>query len=152
MIRNVYLTSFRQSHSLPAGVVPYSAAVYQPRGYSYPKVAWTDIRRESGEWIRPRQFLHAERPLEAYRDALLKLYESRLLQAQTWAEQTEHDVALCCWCPHDRAAKRQLEEWGSFVCHTAVLSEFIYKRLLIAVWEDGERRHMAVLAQKGIAS
>lgn len=147
-MKNVYLTSFLRSHSLPPGVVPYSAAVYPPRGYEgYPKVAWTDIRRD-GEWIRPRQFVSEERPLEAYRNALWTLYESRRKEAAIWVGEVEHDVALCCWCPHDRAAKRQVEQWGSFVCHTAVLSEFIYERLGVAVWEDGERRHMAVLGQR----
>lgn len=146
-MKNVYLTSFFRSHDLPPGVVPYSAAVYQPRGYSYPKVNWTDIRL-GAQWIRPRQFIAEARPLQAYRDALWDLYESRRREAAVWVAETPHDVALCCWCPHDKAAKRQLEEWGSFVCHTAVLSEFIYDRLGIAVWEDGERRHMAVLQQR----
>lgn len=147
-MNNVYLTSFLRSHSLPPGVVPYSAAVYQPKGYDYAKVVWTDIRRQDGEWIRPRQFIDCDAPLAAYRAALMRLYAERLDDAIVWRDATPHDVALCCWCPHDKAAKRQLEQWGSFVCHTAVLSEFIHDRLGVAVWEDGERRHMAVLGQR----
>ena len=147
-MKNVYLTSFFQSHSLPDDVVPMSAAVYQPKGYSYPKVDWTDIRNLDGEWIRPRDFIQFAHPLQAYRDALYQQYMLRRALAIHWRDTTPHDVALCCWCPHDRAAKRQMEQFGSFVCHTAVLSEFIYRELGVAVWEDGERRHMAVLGQR----
>lgn len=146
-MKNVYLVSFFQSHALPPGVIPMSAAVYQPRGYAYEKVAWTDIRRD-GQWIRPRDFISFPYPLQAYRDALYGLYLGRRDEAVRWRDETPHDVALCCWCPHDKAAKRQLEQFGSFVCHTAVLSEFIYRELGVAVWEDGERRHMAVLGQR----
>lgn len=146
-MKNIYLTSFMRSHSLPPGVVPYSAAVYQPKGYSYEKVAWTDIRPAGGQWIRPREFLSEDEPLDGYRQALLSLYGSRKEAAVAWRDSVPHDVALCCWCPYDRAAQRQLDQFGSFVCHTAVLGEFIYNELGVAVWEDADRRKMAVLTQ-----
>lgn len=148
MLRHVYLTSFFLSHCLPPGVEPMSVAVYQPRGFNYPKVAWADIRPDGEHWIRPRDFISQPDPLKAYHDALFALYESRIEAARYWANTLQNDVALCCWCPNDRAARRQIEQFGSFVCHTAVLSEFIFRRLGLAVWEDGDRRHMAVLGQK----
>lgn len=124
-----------------------SVAVYQPKGYSYPKVEWADIRRD-GRWTRPRDFLSSEQPLVAYHDALYALYMERKDEAEWWRDAIPWDVALCCWCPYDQAAQRQLKDFGSFVCHTAVLSEFIYRELHVQVWEDGDRRHMAVLGQK----
>lgn len=145
-MNNVYLSSFFRAKQLPEGVVPYSAAVYQPSGYAFPKVAWTDIRK-NGAWIRPRNFLHEDNPVKAYHDALYDHYRTRTEEAVEWAKTCDHDVALCCWCPFDKAARRQLKEWGSFICHTAVLSEFVYNELGVPVWEDGDRRHMAVLNQ-----
>ena len=146
-MKNVYLCSFQHSHELPPGVTPMSVAVYQPNGYDYPKVEWADIRRD-GHWIRPRDFITEAQPLVAYHDALYALYMERKAEAEWWRDAVPWDVALCCWCPYDQAAQRQLKDFGSFVCHTAVLSEFIYRELHVQVWEDGDRRHMAVLGQR----
>lgn len=143
----IYLTSFDRSVKLPKTIKKLSAAVYQPYGFKYPKVDWTDIRDQNGNWIRPRNFLGEPSPLIAYRQALIDLYMSRLPEAQDWAWSLEGDVALCCWCPYDKAAQRQLKEHGSFVCHTAVLGEFISNALQLPVWYDGDRRQMAVLTQ-----
>ncbi len=149
MIRHVYLTSFQKSHALPPGVELRSAAVYQPTGYAYPKVDWTDIRADGHHWIRPRDFIGNHEPLLAYRQALLNVYLGRLDAARAWAQSLTSDVALCCWCPYDKAAQRQLHQFGSFVCHTAVVGEFIYNFLDdLRVWEDEDRRSMAVLTQR----
>ena len=142
----IYLTSFFKIKELPKGVIPYSAAVYQPKGFSLEKVAWTDIRKD-GKWIRPREFLDCDNPLHSYRAAMLDLYGSRIEEAKEWAAGLTGPVALCCWCPYDRAAKRQIETFGSFVCHTAVLSEFCSQELGLPVWEDADRRRMSVLTQ-----
>lgn len=143
----VYFTSFFKAKDLPEGVIPYSAAVYQPKGFNFEKVAWTDIRKD-GKWTRPREFLDCPNPLHGYREAMLDLYESRYEEALEWANSLREPVALCCWCPYDRAAQRQLKDFGSFVCHTAVLSEFCSERLGLPVWEDSDRRRMSVLTQK----
>lgn len=147
-MNNVYLTSFQASHALPPGVVPMSAAVYQPKGYAYEKVAWTDIRYDGEHWIRPREFVDAQNPLAAYREALYGLYMARKNDAELWVGMVPEDVALCCWCPYERAARRQIEQWGSYVCHLSVVGEFIYNELGVAIWTDGDRRNMAVLTQR----
>lgn len=41
----------------------------------------------------------------------------------------------------------QMSSWGSFVCHTAVLGEFL-TALGETVWYDGDRLNLAVLGQK----
>lgn len=146
---DIYLTSFRLSHGLAPHIVKMSVAMYPPKGYEHiPQLSWALIADEHGQWIRPRNFVTEEQPLQAYHDALYAQYKSRLGEAVAWSEQLSNDVALLCWCPYDRAAQRQLGDFGSFVCHTAVLSEFIFKELGLAVWEDGDRRHMAVLEQR----
>jgi hypothetical protein len=145
--KHVYITSFFKSHLVPKEVEKFSAAVYPPKGYEWmPKAMWTDIRDKQGNWTRPRNFEKAENPLMAYRNALWELYSEREREAVRWLSEREGAIALCCWCPADRPAQRQLKEWGSFVCHTAVLGEFI-TALGHRVWYDSDRLRMAVLTQ-----
>jgi hypothetical protein len=140
------MTSFRRAHV--AGAPVYSAAVYQPKGYALPKADWTDIRVPAGDWIRPREFLGEPDPLRAYAEALVRLYDSRIDAAREWFERVGreyHACALCCWCPYDRAAQRQLAEFGSFVCHTGPLGWWIENRLGVRVWNDTDRARMKAI-------
>jgi hypothetical protein len=135
----VLMTSFFQSRKSPFPC--YSAAVYQPRGFAYPKIDWTDIRDANGSWIRPREFLGEPDPAKAYYAAMLAHYDEREEEAVRWAEACDC-LTMCCWCPFDRAAKRQLQEFGSFICHTGPLGEFIETRLNIPVFYDRDRLSM----------
>lgn len=135
----IHFTSFGRSKKLE--IPKYSCAVYQPKGYNYPKIEWTDIRRE-GHWTRPRDFLTAYKPLDAYREALWALYSSREEAIHKWLYGIKGEVALCCWCPFDRAAQRQLVEHGSFVCHTAVLGLVLEKKFHQIVTYDADREKM----------
>ena len=144
----IYLTSFFEEKVLPDDVRRFSAAVFQPKGYSFPKADWTDIRDSTGRWTRPRNFLGEDYPPASYRSALLGIYNSRLHEAREWLETNESfDTALLCWCPYDKAAQRQLKEWGSFICHTAVLGEFLSDTLAVPVWYDADRLNLTVLKQ-----
>lgn len=148
----IYLTSFFKAKELPDDVTRYSAAVYQPAGYRFPKAEWTDIRDSDGEWIRPRNFLTSAEPHQAYRERLLRLYHSRISEAQRWLEtQGFQSASLHCWCPYDKAAQRQLKEWGSFICHTAVIGEFLSTELKVPVWYDADRLRLLPLEQKGLS-
>lgn len=141
---NVLLTSFQRSHNI--GHPACSVAVYQPEGYALPKVEWADIRRGK-VWTRPRDFIAEPDPLAAYHQSLLDLYRTREDQIRQWIEANGRfwtTMALCCWCPYDRAAQRQLGEHGSFVCHSAVVGE-ILEELGVRVWYDSDRRLMKVL-------
>lgn len=136
------ITSFQRAFQLP--VPAFSAAVYQPQGYSLPKADWADIRR-NGTWTRPRDFVgQGEDPLLLYHQALLNLYAERWDEIEHWIRSVGNDFALCCWCPYDRAAQRQLHEHGSFVCHTAVVGEVLQDHG-VRVWYDEDRRRMKVL-------
>jgi hypothetical protein len=139
------ITSFQRSHGLEA---VFSAAVYQPKGYNYPKAEWADIRRD-GVWTRPRDFIGEPDPLAAYRNALLHLYGERHRHIEDWLEGVKlgwgDQFVLCCWCPYDRAAQRQLGEHGSFVCHTAVIGEVLERDHDVQVFYDSDRRLMKVL-------
>lgn len=133
----ILLTSFfKVKEATDRGYQPYSVAVYQPKGYALPKLDFFDIRGPGGNWTRPRDFAHLPNPLGSYRDALVSLYQSRLggiIQWYEWLENyADHPVAaLCCWCPYDKAAQRQLKEWGSFVCHTEVIRQILLSMVLI---------------------
>lgn len=145
----IYITSFQRATELPlAHEQIFSAAVWQPKNHNYTKADWTDIRDKDGVWIRPREFVDQERPLWAYRAALYAHYDNRYLQARHWVEEKLArwgSIALCCWCPFEVAAQRQLREHGSFVCHTSVLGEWINTELKQPVWYDSDRVRMAVL-------
>jgi hypothetical protein len=84
-------------------------------------------------------------PLEGYRDALWKLYNGRIDETDAWlyaVEASGYDVSLCCWCPYDRAAQRQLGEHGSFVCHTAVMGKFLEEVMKVSIKYDTDRDQM----------
>lgn len=148
----IYLTSFFRSDELPDSVEKWSAAVYQPKGYDFPKAGWADIREDkTGEWIRPRMFEGHPNPRTAYRDWLYQEYMGRKEEAMIWLYGLEGDAALMCWCPRDKAAQRQLKDWGSFICHTAVIGEFLHKEFDVPVWYDSDRLNMTVLGQKGLS-
>ncbi len=148
---NVLITSFQRSHDLQQLLMPtFSVAMYQPKGYTLPRVDWALIGHPDGsDWIRPRNFIGHPKPLESYREALMERYEARIFDAKLWFDgmaQTGHQaVAFCCWCPYDQAAQRQMGEHGSYVCHTDVLGEYIEKRLQIRCWFDSDRRHMKAI-------
>jgi hypothetical protein len=139
---SIVLTSFKRSGDYsslrghPQGGItrPYSAAVYQPRGFSYPKLDFWDIRDDRGNWTRPRE----------YRGKLIDLYASRIEAINDWLHDLDHTAVLCCWCPYDRAAQRQLRDWGSFVCHTAVMYE-VLRGLGVEVLLDPDRDRMVKL-------
>jgi len=144
----IYLTSFRKSVDLPPEFDTWSAAVYQPKGFNYPKAKCFDIRTEAGLWIRPRLFASASQPLICYRASLLTLYKSRAKEILRWLTGVGGEAALCCWCPYEKAAQRQLKEWGSFVCHLSVVGEYVTDYTEETVWYDSDRLQMAVLTQK----
>lgn len=132
----ILLTSFFKSHeAIAKGYTPYSVAVYQPKGFNYPKLDFFDIR-QNGRWIRPRDFIGEQYPLTKYQEVLERLYYTREAEIRAWKESLANyvnndvrtnttKVALCCWCPYDRAAQRQLQTHGTFVCHTAIIGKII---------------------------
>ncbi len=145
----IYLTSFMRSAELPPGIELWSAAVYQPRGFEFPKARCFDIRDFTNRWIRPREYMAEKQPLLMYRKALLKLYRGRANRILKWlGERKGHNIALCCWCPYERAAQRQLKEWGSYVCHLSVVGEYLADNTKELIWYDSDRLKMAVLTQK----
>ncbi len=136
----VLMTSFFKSNKLE--MEKWSVAVYQPKGYRYPKVDWADIRLD-GKWIRPREFLGEPDPAAAYFKFMVEMYRSRIDEAAEWLQDYYvHDVAFCCWCPHDRAARAQLEEFGSFICHTGPLAAFLRDDCGVEVVLDKARELM----------
>jgi hypothetical protein len=153
---SVLLTSFKRYHddiAYPYPTMPgYSIAVYQPSWYEpLPKLDLFDIRRHAGTWTRPRDFITVGHDpakadstlLRAYHDTLLTMYRDRYaaLKYKDLGELAYNDVALCCWCPYDKAAKRQLDDYGSFVCHSWVVESFL-KELGVKVVRDLDRKDM----------
>jgi hypothetical protein len=114
-------------------------------------MALFDIREDGiGMWTLPRYFVFTDRAgkqtntnedvLQRYRDRLLGMYEARLKGAR-FPDVLHEDIALCCWCPYEKAAKRQLETYGTFVCHSVAVEAFLQKHG-IEVVRDKDRERM----------
>lgn len=168
----VFLTSFKVYHERygqpPTWKTPpvgYSIAVYQPHWYSQLlKLDLFDIRDEHGQWVRPRNFIpepesREEELVRGVDPALLRRYHNTLLgmYEKRWRHDLElglslrrdhfdqhEDVALCCWCPYDKAAQRQLRDYGSFVCHSWPVETFLLE-LGVPVVRDIDRERMVRL-------
>jgi hypothetical protein len=160
----IYLTSFKAywegeddvctyTYKMPA----FSIAVYQPKWYwNLEPLRLFDIR-DRGRWIRPRDFITEEASTAPDHELLLR-YHLKLYSMYTerWDRQPEYeqkaflrrvqsqDEAWCCWCPYDKAAKRQLDTYGSFVCHSWVVETFL-KTLGVDVQRDEDRERMVRL-------
>lgn len=157
----IVLTSFKRYHELlaenPNARWPgFSVAVYQPSWYrGLLKLDIFDIRKGS-TWIRPREFLPPEHDpsqpnpalLQRYHDTLVELYEERfrdtskfLTEKRLLESARTGRAAFCCWCPYDQAAKRQLHDYGSFVCHTWPIETFLRSQGFDVV-RDKDRKDM----------
>jgi hypothetical protein len=149
-----YLTSFKRWHRGevdfpdPESLTAYSIAVYQPRWYpELPTLQTFDIR-DGGRWTRPADFIPAdhnpEEPdavlLDKYHDSLVGLYWSRRHDPALAPLFKDH-VALCCWCPYDKAAQRQLRDYGTFVCHSWAV-ETVLLSWGVEVVRDDDREWM----------
>lgn len=110
---------------------------WEPRDF-VPGGDWSPHRREDPDLLR------------RYHDTLLGMYRERWDVVQEYAANTgqpalpESDIALCCWCPYDKAAQRQLEDYGSFVCHSWPVETFL-RKLGVDVHRDVDRQRMVRL-------
>lgn len=131
---SVFLMSFRAywdlvGHTKEFFHEAWSAAMYQPHWYpgKLRQLGIFLIQEQPGwDWIRPRMFAHYKEPLVEYGHELYQLYKLRKDRIERWVDHVQgKSVALCCWCPYDKAAQRQLKEHGSFVCHLGVVAWFL---------------------------
>ena len=153
MSQTVYLTSFKKNHEeQQEGDTPWSIAVYQPKWLpALPETRVFDIR-DDGAWVRPRDFLTPGHDptlpdielIKRYRDKLLGMYAERRDEIGDFLRVAGDVVCLCCWCPYDKAAQRQLHDYGSFVCHSAVVELFL-DIAGVEVMRDDDRKDMVVL-------
>jgi hypothetical protein len=150
----IFLTSFKRYFDSKCAVPGYSIAVYQPRWYpKLPKIDMFDIRDENGQWTLPRNFVIFDEfgeqknsdmdVLRDYHDTLVAMYHTRFKILGSIPEITK-DAALCCWCPYEKAAKRQLEHYGTFVCHSMAVETFL-KEIGIEVVRDKDREKMVMI-------
>lgn len=151
----IYLSSFQKAQKWefknPHNC--FSIAVYQPKWVKpYQEASVFNILDANGDWIRPRNFIPEghdptqpdNQLLGRYFDALLEHYDRRRPQIEEWlASHTVRRVNLLCWCPYDRAAKRQLKDYGSFVCHSAAVGFYLQEFLGQRVQLDTDRKRMA---------
>jgi hypothetical protein len=140
-VTTVHFTSFKELEKEAVGPA-FSIAVFQPKGFDLPKAYWADIRDpRTRTWIRPREFERYWDPLAAYRDALWGHYLARKDAIRDFFSIAEEHpfLTLVCWCPYERAAQRQLREFGTFVCHSEVVRGFLAFELGLETTVDDDR-------------
>ena len=137
----ILLSSFVRARAKDFSLPAYSAAVYQPEDGRFKKAQWADIRRPSGKWIRPREFMQWKQPLNGYLAELYSLYVKRERDILRWVNEHE-DCALLCWCPYEKAAQRQLREHGSYICHLGVIEAFLLERGVTVKVDDDRKDKM----------
>lgn len=154
----IILTSFQQRHLMKDILKQwqpkwkaYSIAVYQPQWFdTLPKCSAFNILDKNNIWIRPRNYEKFRKPLVQYGQDLYELYHTRRARIERWLTliQKYERVYLCCWCPYDRAAQRQIKQHGTFVCHSAAVEWFLRENFGIVCIRDNDRDKMIELPWK----
>jgi hypothetical protein len=140
----VVLSSFKRWRRRPEPA--YSIARWQPADRPLTSVdaevpRYPQLEHLSPAHTRPRDF---GGDLSAYFASLLSRYELLDTFVDGYVEtlrQHEGDVGLLCWCPYARPARRQLAEFGTFVCHGEVVREVLESHGLV-VTVDADRARM----------
>ena len=122
-----------------------SIAMYQPKWYeALPTLDMFLINDEHGNWIKPGNF--QDSPVEEYAGVLSHEYHKRYDDIWKWLETNKlfknTDIALCCWCPHASAASKQIAQHGTYICHSAVVEQFLMEHFDVEVVRDAERSNM----------
>jgi len=81
----------------------------------------------------------------AYADELRDAYTARWDDIQKWLDELPDDSQhiLCCWCPHSKPAKSQIEQLGYFACHTVLVGKMINTHrpdLIVQLDDDREQK------------
>jgi hypothetical protein len=160
----VLLTSFKRFHANTSSkrIPGYSIAVTQPDWQpELPMLHLFDIRdpNNGGAWTKVRDFVDESGDdlgaVKRYHEHLLDMYQRRYTYEQSLGQlgtqiaelipMFRHDVALCCWCPYTKAAKSQIERFGTFVCHSMVVETFLRRGGLKVVRDKDREKQMVTL-------
>jgi len=139
----IILTSFKEANwiaeKLNIGKENiYSVARWQPRGYSFKELSFLSATDKDGNKLLLRNF---ENPIQDYAEALKEGYRARWKEIKQWLDSLDNDkdIILVCWCPHSSQTKKQIEEYGTFCCHTGLIGKMINKHRPVTVVLDRER-------------
>ena len=119
----ITLTSFQDGRTQTPFKV--SAARWAPSfATDWPTAEWAQPQRADGTAIKLRDF--GVDPIPAYTEYMMQLYRDRWPAIKAWLDEySDTDMALCCWCPMTKVAKRQIEQFGTFHCHLWVVSRVL---------------------------
>ena len=104
-----------------------SVARRQPRGFYYPVLDFFAPQTDNGI---PLLLRHFDDPVNGYKDAYYALMRLRYRLIQGWVNNIPAGtkIALCCWCNNTYGqGSRQVQEHGTFVCHTVLIGQIIKK-------------------------
>jgi hypothetical protein len=119
----------------------YSVARWQPKGIRpLPELRPLAAEDKHGERMLLRNY---ENPVTGYADALREAYAARWKPIKAWLDELDNRVIyLCCWCPHSKQTRLQIEKFGTFCCHNGLIGKMVEKhRPDIAVVMDKAREN-----------
>jgi len=124
---SVILSSFKKSKkilNLFDNIKPYSVSRFNPSGYPYERLEFLSAYDVNGNRLR----LKGSSP-EQYRHEWLKYIVKNKEIVFNWLDNLDNNVhiLLCCWCPYSQSIKKQIKNYGSFVCHTGLIGNLINK-------------------------
>lgn len=146
---NVMLTSFNEAKKLKCGN-KFSVARTKPQwAKNYQELMFLAPFDPEGNAITLRRFPHD--PTGGYAAELKRAYLSRWHKIDEWLRGLDvtRQYVLCCWCPHSSTSKRQIQEYGTFACHTLLIAKMIRKnRPDLVVKIDDAREQQGLLDWK----
>ena len=126
---SILLTSFKKSLKLKgkSNIEFYSVSRWQPSNFFYPSLDFLGAYNKN----KQRLFLKGRNnPLQSYQHDLFEYYVSQWKKINSWLTSLNNNdklIVLCCWCPYSNSTKKQIQNFGSFACHTGLIGKIINK-------------------------
>lgn len=160
---SVIFTSFHRSNRYSGE--KFAICERQPEEFNYPELSFFNPVGADGKPIRSADYFRRPRRgfnphdfydlIAMYREAVLAGYcQHNLPEIKNWlmAITPKDDLVLCCWCPHSKAARSQINDLGVMACHSGIVAEVIdmCRPDLTIIMDVDRSNHMVPQWQVGI--
>jgi hypothetical protein len=120
---NILLTSFLNARNYDLEN-KFSVASWKPKWCKYKDLEFLYPLDINGMRLR---LSNCNNSIDKYVDELREGYSDRWGQIEVWLQGLKNDqqYILCCWCPHSKPSKNQLEITNKFFCHTVLIGKML---------------------------
>lgn len=116
----------------------YSIYNMQPKGYNFQELLFFAPYTEYGKDIRSKELLSLANGFNENKYlAMNALYLNRIREAYAsrWDEimhfvksfKINDQAVFCCWCPHTKATRNQINDSNDFICHCGLVGKIFEK-------------------------